>query len=446
MQAMPRIGVALYENGSPFSRDGNVACEFRKQPFAFSSASELPGQTLWVTNVNLSSLIDAGLHRNPKIAHDGYYRTRIAQMSVELGLDSLPVEQRAAILSEILGDAAEMARLQLGLTQYPSYGLAQAVGQLHGPIEPPAGSAVARVAEQACQRYTACERDKTFKNPEIFDFWFPRFAYADDLLELPKPIDGNLKTVPPHMLPSMGQNVGELVDWATQNQLPLFARIKIQGLEETVGKLMNYGAGAQEINRSTDSGTGNYQARNMREWASLPELDMLSQVGDISVLQVAIAEGWSGKGLHLYHSRLSSISYAYGLVAENLWVGLTRQSNPSGRVARTLSTAWLQAIDRMRCLRVAERLHNLGMEIIHYGNGRIRVACPISVRALIPQIALEEGLLYPACLEGLTPYRTQSNNPTHVFQHLLNERDHGRIIRVDLAALKELEASVHALK
>lgn len=444
MKAMPRIGVALYSDGSPFCRDGNVACEYRKQPFGFSSVSDLPGQTLWVTNANLQDLVDAGLHRNPKIAHEGYYRTRIGQMVQELGISDLPLDQQASLLAEILGNAAEMARLQLGLTQYPSNGLAPAVGQLYGATEAASGSAIFQIAEQACQSYTSCERERRHTKAEIFSYWMPRFLWADDLLEQPLPTNGNLRALQPHMLPSMGRDVGALVEWATEKKLPLFAQIKINGLEETVGKLMNYGAGALGI--ESHSKAGAYQARNMRSWCALPELDTLSQVGDISITQVAMADGWHRFGLHAHRSRLSSISYAYGLVAENLWIGLTRKAAPGGKVSRTLSTAWLQSIDRMRCLRIAERLYNLGMEVINYGNGRVTVVCPPSVRALIPQAALEEGMHYPASLPNLPHYKPQPSNPLHVFQHLLNRREHGKIVQVDQQALKELEAAKRASK
>lgn len=439
MKAMPKIGVALYANGTPFSREGNVACEFRKEPFEFSSASDLPGQTLWVTNASSNDLYEAGLYKNPKIAHEGYYRSRLAQIGQELGISTMPLNRQASFLAEVLGNAAEMARLQFGLTQYPSNGLANAVGQLHGLSEPAAGTALMQVAEQACQRYTACERERRYEKADVFSFWMPRYQWADGLLNEPVPVGETITAVPGHTLPGMGRDVNVLVEWAQENKIPLFARIKIRGLEQNVGKLMNYGAGAQGINKNT--GSGDYEARNMREWCALPELETLSQVGEIEVLQVAVASGWTRSGLNLYSSKISQISYAYGIVAENMWVGLTRKPTPNGNTARTLRTAWLQSIDRMRCLRVAERLYSMGMEVINYGNGRITVVCPPSVRALIPQAALEEGILYPACLEGLQLYQANQQQPVHVMQHLIAQRDYKRLISVDHRALQELEAN-----
>lgn len=439
MKAMPKIGVALYADGTPFCREGNVACEYRKEPFEFASASDLPGQTLWITNASLGDLIQAGLHKNPKIAHEGYYRSRLRQIGQELGIGSMSLERQAAFLAEVLGSAAEMARIQLGLTQYPSNGLASAVGQLHGLNEPASGTALMQVAEQACQRYTACERERRYDKADVFSFWMPRFQWAESLLGEPVPSGETITAIPGHALPGMGRDVSSLVEWAQENNIPLFARIKIRGLEQTVGKLMNYGAGAQGINKSTQA--GDYEARNMREWCALPELETLSQVGEIEVLQVAVAGGWTQSGLTLFNSKLSQISYAYGLVAENMWVGLTRQPNPHGKTSRTLRTAWLQSIDRMRCLRVAERLYNMGMEVVNYGNGRITVACPPSVRALIPQASLEEGMLYPASLEGLQLYQASQQAPLQVLQHLIAQRDYRRLIGVDHRALQELEAS-----
>lgn len=439
MRAMPNIGVALYSDGSPFSTEGNVACEYRKVPFGFSAASDLPGQTLWITNATLDDLASAGLHRSPKFAHEGYFRTRISQMTQELGIGKLSLEQQAALLAELLGNAAEMARVQLGLTQYPSHGLAQAVGQLFGATEPPQGSAVYQVAEQACQRYTACERERRHERAEVFSYWMPRNAWSDALLGTPLPNNDGLKAIPAHALPSMGRDAASLVEWAEQSNIPLFARVRILAIEPRAGKLLNYGAGAQNISKSIDTGE-QYDARNMREWCSLPELKMLTEIGDIQILQVAVASGWSRSGLRVYSSKISSVSYSYGLVAENLWTGITRKAGKNNNQACALSTAWLQAIDRMSCMKTALRLNSLGMEVINYGYGRITVVCPMSVRAYIPQAALEEGLMYPAHLEDLKPYAAQSANPGHVLQYLLNTKDYRRLIGIDRATLKELEA------
>ncbi|MDH4602461.1 hypothetical protein [Pseudomonas syringae] len=439
MKAMPKIGVALYASGSPFSSSGNFACEFRGVPFSFGSASDLPGQTLWVTNSSWDELKEAGLHRNPKIAHDGYYRTKLSQMANELGLKTLPLEQQAPFLAELLGNAAEMARIQLGLTQFPSSGLSQAVGQLHGSHEAAVGSAVSHAAEQACQRYTACERDRRHKQSDIFSFWFPRHSFSEFLLQSPLPDNQVLQLIPMHRLPSNGRDTVVLVEWAQQMKLPLFARIKILALEPVLGRLLNYGSGAQDVSGTTRN--REYQARNMREWCALPELEALSQSGEVEVLEVAIAGGWTKSGLTPFSNKFASVSYAYGLVAENLWFGLTRKCTPAAQISKSLSTAWLQSLDRMKCLAVAERLHNLGMEVMNYGNGRITVECPVSIRSAIPQFALEEQILYPASLENLIPAQNKQRSATNVLQQLLESRDYSRIIDVDQSALRELRAS-----
>lgn len=435
-----RFGVALFANGTPFCREGNFACAHRGQPFPFASVSDLPAQTLWVTNCSLQDLVEVGLHKNPKIAHDGYFRTRLSQMIFELGATELSVEQQSALFAELLGNAAEMAKLQLGLTKHPVRGIAQGVGQLFGSPEPAQGSAVAQIAEQACQRYTTCERERRFEKADVFSFWLPRHEWAKNLLEQPVPGNDNLNLVQPHALPSMGRDPAALVEWATENKIALFARVKILGLEEVIGKLMNYGSGAQNVDMQAQGG-GRYSARNLREWCALPELDALCQGGDVQVLQVAVATSWHRSGVHVYQGRIAPVSYSYGLVAENLWAGVTRRPDSSGYVSKSLSTAWLQAVDRMGCMRIAERLYNLGMEVINYGNGRITVACPPSVRALIPQVAFEEGLMYPASLEGLTHYTPRHDNPAHVLQHLISNREYGRLIQVDQALMKSMGAT-----
>lgn len=81
------------------------------------------------------------------------------------------------------------------------------------------------------------------------------------------------------------------------------------------------------------------------------------------------------------------------------------------------------------------------MEITTYGNGRIGVVCPQSVRNLIPQAALESGLLYPASLEGLTPYPMNNMSALSVQQRLISSRDFVRNIQLDQACLKEMEVA-----
>jgi len=431
-----KIGVALFVGGSPYSPEGNFACEYRGEPFEFYSVSDLPSQTLWITNVNLRDLIELGLHRNPKIAHEGYFRTRIAQMIQELGIESLELEKQAAFLAELLGAVAEMGRIELGLTQYPTRSFVQAVGQLNGYREHPVGTPIHTISEQACQRYTATERARRLENAEVFSFWMPRYEWANELLEMGLPVSENTKVVPATSLPAAGRDAVELVHWAEENKIPLFAQIRISQIEENIGRLINYGAGAQDIE------TGGYSGRNQREWCALPELSVLAFSGEIEVLKVVAAGGWARSGLHLNKERVARVSYGYGLLCENIWSGLTRRPDSFGKVSKTLQTAWLQSVERMKCLRVAERLQSLGMDVLNYGNGRITVACPPSVRALIPQAALEESMLYPSSLDGLEFYgNKRSGDPLVVMQSLLSNKDYARILEVDNLMLEALRGA-----
>lgn len=437
-----KIGIALFKGGSPFSRDENIACEYGGTPFEFSSTADLPSHALWVTNASQDDIYTAGLHRTPRIASDGYFRTRLSQIVHELGLQVLTIDHQVAILAEMLGCAAEMLKCQLGLTQSPAYGMAQAVGQLYGSPEHPRGTAVYQVAEQAAQRFTACERSRRYEQADIFSYWFPRAAWASEMLQIPLP-SGDIKLIQRHSLPDMGANAMEVVKWAYEHKQPLFARVKLHGLDPSIGNLMNYGAGAQDVKKNSSSGR-DYDARNFREWCALPELEFLATYGDVEILQVAIADGWQNSGLRTFSTKRAAVSYAYGLAAENLWVGTLRKNSGNFNLSKTLSTAWLQSEDRMRCLMAATKLQALGMEITTYGNGRIGVVCPKSVRALIPQAAHELGLLYPAVLPDLVMYPANKTIPLHIQQSLISRGEYVRSIQVDQACLKEMESIRHA--
>lgn len=432
-----QVGVALYANAHPDDQVGNWACEYNKEPFSFMSASDLPGQTLWITNCQFGDLKQFGLNLNPKIADEGYFRTRIKQIVTELGLSQYAPDQQASFLVSIIGNALEMMKRQLNLIHIPANSLAQAVGHLFGVREGAPNSALLQVSELACQRYTQCERERRLEKVEIFPLWFHRVDWARDLLTQPLPASEDIRVIPPASLPSSGQDVALLVKWAQENNLPLFARIKINALESTVGRLLNYGAGASALRGETFNGAS-YETRNMREWCALPELAVLAGAGEVEVLEVAISNGWMRTPVKVLDTKASSVSYSYGLVAENLWVGITRRHNDY-RQSRTLTTAWIQSIDRMRCLLAAEKLIEHGMDIANYGYGRVTVVCPQSVKANVPQIARELGMLYPASLEGITHLPPNPNNPAEIVQTLLANRDYASFARVDQIVLQGLQ-------
>lgn len=431
------IGVALFYDGTPFSREGGVACAFRGEPFEFGGASDLSSKLLWVTNANLEDLVKAGLHKSPKIAHTGYFKARLEQIVKELGLGAEGITQHCAMLAELLGSTASMAKQQLGFTQFPLRGLAQGVGQLYGFPDCADGSAIQNIAMLSGQRYTACERRRRLENAEVFSFWEPRYEWAKQLLAEPLPNNSDLQVIPPHSLPTNGRNAIAVVEWAKENRIPLFANIKIHALEEDVGRLLNYGAGATPVSNRTEAGS--VSVRNGRDWCALPELEVLVESGDVELLKVAMAPGWIASGLHVFENKLAPVSYSYGLVAENLWSGIMRRPDQSGVISKNLSTSWLQAVDRMRCLRVAERVGGLGMDVISYGNGRITVACPASVRNLIPQVAQEQGVLYPAALEGLKHYQPRKEVPMQVMQHLINSKAYSSLVEVNQLLLKAMQ-------
>lgn len=424
------FGIAIFEGGDPQGSGIHYACQAGHSPFSFSSVSELSSQVLWVTNARLDTLIEYGLNRNPKIAHEGYFRTRLAQVIQELGLGDLEPPRLASMLANIMSNAAVLVRKQLGMLQFPTNGIVQAVGQLYGTAEAHETTDLYRVAERSSQRFTSAERSRRMQNAEVFSFWEPRYEYAQRMLTRKLPTEG-LQQVPPTSLPNGGMDAFEVSEWAQQLNLPVFAQIQIHSLDEGVGRLINHGAGAAELG-------GNYQARNFREWCALPELAYLAQSGEVEVKRVLAAPGWHDHGLRVLDTPSAQVSYSYGIVSENLWCGLMRQPSGFGRISKTLATAWLQACDRMEMLRKAEKLSALGFEIINFGSGRITVACPPSIYQLVPQAAMENGLLYPASLENLTMYPVSPGNRMHIQQKLISGREFAQMLRVDSMLLKEV--------
>lgn len=351
-------------------------------------------------------------------------------MIEELGIGDLEPARQVSLLSHVLGNAAKFVKKQLGMVQYPTSNITQAVGERFGIAEAHEASDLYKVAERASQRFTASERTRQLPNAEFFSFWKPRYTYAQSMLTCAIPQE-HLSQVPPQHLPGGGQDAQEVVRWALEANLPLFAQIEVRSLEENIGRLMNYGAGAAPIQGEQ------YEARNFREWVALPELMVLVQSGDIGIRRVLVASGWHEHGLRTVDMPSAQVSYAYGLVAENIWCGLMRQPSRYGRISKTLATAWLQAYDRMQMLAVAEKLSQIGFEIRHFGNGRVAVTCPPFIRAHIPGAAQELGLMYPASLDGLEMYPVTGSNPMHLQQKLLASKDFGSLLTVDNHLLRE---------
>lgn len=442
-----KIGVAIFSEANPFSHENNWACMYQEDPFSFNSVSDLPSQTLWITNLDLNSLYEANLSKNPKIAHDGYLRTRLMNIAQELGATNLPPDQQAYLFAHIIGPVMEMAAEEVGFVSYPNNALSAVVGQLHGIPDAPQGSTLRLVAERSSQTYTACQKDRLYEKAEHFTFWIPRYENAYELLQNPVPRSDELVAIPQHLLPSLGKNAATLVEWALEKKVPLFAQIHINSIEPDTGRLLSYGSGANHLQESarplTSSGqeSRKYEGRNMREWCALPELEVLATCADIEIRSLVRASNIDNPSIQLRDPeslRAGSISYAYGIVAENIWVGLTRRTAGDNKAARTLSAAWIQSLDRMRCLKIAQKLTAIGFEVTHYGYGRITVSCPQSIRQLIPAVAREHGLLYPASIDGIEPYKPRPHVRHEVLQSVLANKDYTNLIKINELAQKEM--------
>lgn len=411
-------GAVIFETPKtydPISNNPGYKCIAGEEPERIFGTGELPSSARWLSNITLEQAHNMQLRNTPKLLDDKFLRTATSTIILELGLKKSAFSKQASVIAGIYRNVMELSNIYFGLPENPVNALASGLPSLMGHYQPLiSDKKVVEAASKAILPYTNCERKNLgdIGSVEFVSLVLPRVKHSQNVLSSGIPWD-DFEFLTQAQLPSQSNRLS----WVVNSDLPIIAKVKIPKIDKSFNHLINWGNGAGIISKK-NSGSGNYSTLNPRDYVTSNELRKLAEFSDIEIDEIAISNTPVENRTNLPGvSKLSTTSYSFGLLCENIWCSLTRDQN--GQPKRSPMTAWLHATDRMLCLEYASALSRLGFTINGYGYGRITLVVTEEQKNDLRRAAFDLGLMPSLELNStLNSDLNDSNNPDSILRFL----------------------------
>lgn len=396
---LKRCGVVRFDSTNP--NGGGWACVEDQAAHRINGSGALDNETLWWSNLDFDAMYKTNLNRTPYIKRTTYLNSwsgkgevlgqdEFCQAWGLLNRDFTDAEITEA-LSGIFSRSMQIARSHYGLdigAEVPrSDNLADELRMCMLPdkdkhITPEVDLALS----SAYQPYVYPVRPDHAWDEDYVDVQFivPPVHYAQEILDGIVP-GAQFEFVPADKLPSPSQRL----EWIMRSEQPALARIRVSNVHADFAPIVAFGNGAK--------------SGNNRQYASHPELILLSKYADIEIDSVFLfskyhaLSGFQNLRLPEFTS-LQAMTPTAEIIASNHWVGLARENpyqleagKPERRAIAPRAT-WINALDRFLMFGYALQLYRNGISVRRYGAGRIT--------AIVPKYNYEESYLI-ACAVGL---------------------------------------------
>lgn len=343
------------------------------------SPNELPTDVLWLTNLPYSVFAEARLNRNHSFRNDGWLRTSVAQLSMELGVhtDTIPAHETAEALADVTQRVVNVAERDFGVTPEHQYKLNEDFARVLGAPQPGVPDAHYKHFDPIARHplVTVVQTISYGSRQPTITVRRNRVRHARDVLATPVPSETGWD----HR--SCDPTASD--HWLEQIDTPFLAHCSISNLKPMIAEVLSWGSGAQ----------------GRRDWLTDIEWREVRKHGTVSVKEVLISKS---PAKHLPHrdqlpgAYCAELSTTYGLIAEQIWTSVTNSRKYKGDEQRfSAAAAWLRSADRMIMFDYAQRLHGLGMTVMSYGVGNVVLAYPDGALKRAINLSLRVGLLPP---------------------------------------------------
>lgn len=411
-------GAVIFEapkSYDPVSNNPAYKCIAGEEPERIFGTGELPSSARWLSNITLEQAHNMQLRNTPKLLDDKFLRTATSSIILELGLKRASFSKQASVIAGVYRNVMELSNIYFGLPENPVNALASGLPSLMGHYQPLINDKkIVDAASKAILPFSNCERKNigNSNNIEFVSLVLPRVRHAQNVLGAGVPWD-DFEFLSQSQLPSQSNRL----NWVINSDLPIIAKVRIPKIDKSFNHLINWGNGAGIISKR-NAGAGNYNTLNPRDYVTSNELRKLAEFSDIEIDEIAISNTPVENRTKLPGvSKLSTTSYSFGLLCENIWCSVARDQ--TGQPKRSPMTAWLHASDRMLCLDYASHLSRLGFTINGYGYGRITLAVSEDQKSDLRRAAFDLGLFPSLELNStINSDLTDSNNPESILRFL----------------------------
>lgn len=436
-----KIGVAIFNNPDQFdpnSSNPGWACIYNKEPFEISGAGDLATDVYWWLNISPRTSANHRLFRTPSLLHSRYFRLDMKSICIELGISEKSRKEKVFMLVNIAHNIFFLASSKYKYSRPPYESLAAGLSQTINLNHNDKDEKLKDYILSSVQTYTQCQIAGYDPNRKFVALVLDRLEHAEYIFSQKLPL-GQFSDISDLKIPMPPES--DRVKWIIKSDVSAIVECSLNKINPAYNSLINYGSGA---GLSSSGGIGNGAVSlNNRRYISLPELKALSLlVGEIDIGRIIVDPSDRS---HIYRLPFSSdkyrLSYSAGIFAENLWVSLGK--DPSDRRGRTnrLSpiTAWIHAMDRMRCLSHAAAAKEAGFQVVSYGYGRVILAVDESETEELIKFSIENHMIPPVGFGKNTKFIiTDKKCPTEIRIALGITDQINQILKVDDLLVRKL--------
>lgn len=387
---MNKVGVAFFNDGkSPSSGisylDGLVT--------QFESIADLDMSVPWIADLTYKDFQNAGFGRYSQFRPEQYLRIGISVIMRELGIKKNieGAEIVGQFVDSIVEDMHQMVgadpfeqpyRLHCGMLKslLPSFYQEALLNK---------NVAVAAALENAYQANQGSHKSNHANQAKLHHYTFPRLAHFEYLLNQNFPINDTWKEMEQFKKPLLtGIKRGIPFDNFQQ------VHTELRNLHKDTACILNVRVKSMEDSHIQGFSFGVEGARsNIRLWAPLPEVIEL-----MNYAQVEIIGGFETAAGKLpirpqIDLTINRYSYPRGVVAENIWIGLSEPVRMNGNKYATGLGVYMRAYDRLLCGKLAQAFAKSKFKLGGFGTGGVKVWARSQDKPKIDSIAARFGAM-----------------------------------------------------
>lgn len=384
-----RIGAVLFDNANHvrgadmdmMAFDGAYASIQGGQARYIKSLHDLPTDVVWYTNIMFNDFSLTSLRNHPNFRSREWLRIRMDQLQNEFALDerNCPRSDAVQYLSALAARVVKICNRDFGLEPRLNTLADDLAAAFELPPSRVPENLQSAIHSLATHFSTQVVTDLQFtKRQPILTLAKNRVQHARELLAYPLPPDTNWAPVK-----NSGLGKAMTEDWIDSLKGPFLAKVRIRDINPAIADILSFGSGAKIV----------------KEWITDVEWRAYRGHCRIEVISVFQPVDHESKPHELAQhippaGDVFDLSPTHGLMAENLWVAITRPGRRDGQHKRyTAAGAWLRSIDRVLMFNEALRLANMGLQIFSYGVGQITIKCPENEIGQIINIGARHGLM-----------------------------------------------------
>lgn len=362
--------------------------------FRIKSTGDLSNDVKWLTNLSLETLWKSGAVKQHKLKHSGYLRTDVGQIMKEIGLTppKVPIAEVCEQISLLFN---KVMRLAIEFYHIKSFNQKDLFLEIRSEICPEDKNISVHLDEALSRSYqdlVICEKPILKEKQTFVTLKRPRYYHAKSLLDISIPVWHDDWSF--YSADDLPKTTEKKIEYLMELGNPFIAKVSINrfnidsNLNVDLSRLLDLGEALGQNGKMKD-----------RNWVCQPELLYLCRFADISIDAAFVADGYRELNVDLpFLGDLSAWSFSLGLLAENVWMGLSGRSvNPQTRGKTLVSprACWIKAADKFMTLTSAMMLSSAGFVVSSYGYGGVTIMLDEAKIPELIELAPHAGLTVP---------------------------------------------------